>query len=112
MINQINNEYLLLFSSLLNKNNKKLSYEILIILLNISYLDKGELLFGSEEKVISNIASFMGNNRTDKILLNLGILLIKNITHKNSLVRQIFQKSFGKFFFLLWREMTMFSILK
>ena len=91
MINQINNEYLLLFSSLLNKNNKKLSYEILIILLNISYLDKGELLFGSEEKVISNIASFMGNNRTDKILLNLGILLIKNITHKNSLVRQIFQ---------------------
>ena len=88
---QLNDEYLLLLTSLLNKNNKKLSFNILIILVNVSFTDEGELLFGHEEKVISNIASFMGNNRTDINLLDFGILLIKNITHKNSLVKQIFK---------------------
>ena len=91
LINQINKEYLLLFTSLLNKNNKNLSYDTLIILVNISYTEEGELLFGEEEKAISNIATFMGNNRADIYLIDLGILLIKNITHKNSLVRQMFQ---------------------
>ena len=91
LTDQLNDEYLLLLTSLLNKNNKKISYEILIILISISYFEKGELLFGTEEKVISNIASFLGNNRNDIILLNYGILLIKHITFKNSLVKSIFQ---------------------
>ena len=91
LIDQLNDEYLLLLTSLLNKNNKKLSFMILLILIDITYTDKGELLFGKEEKVICNIASFLGNNRNDINLLNLGIWLIKNITDKNSLVKSIFQ---------------------
>ena len=91
LIEQLNDEYLLLLTSLLNKNNKKISYEILIILINVSFTEKGELLFGPEEKVICNIASFLGNNRNDINLLNFGILLIKNITFKNSLVKSVFQ---------------------
>ena len=52
---QITTEYLLIFTSLLNKGNKKLSYEILIILINITYTKQGEILFGEDEKVIKNI---------------------------------------------------------
>lgn len=89
---QLNDEYLLLLTNLLNKNNNKLSYEILYILTIISYTDKGELLFGQEEKVIFNISSFLGNNRKDINLLNKGILLIKNITNKNSFVKKALQK--------------------
>ena len=88
---QLNDEYLLLLTSLLNKNDKKLSFNILTILINVSFTDEGELLFGNEEKVISNIAKFMGNNRTDINLLDFSILLIKNITYKNTLVKQIFK---------------------
>ena len=91
LTDQLNDEYLILLTSLINKNNIKLSYVILIILIDISFSEKGELLFGPEEKVICNIASFLGNNRNDMNLLNLGILLIKNITYKNSLVKSVFK---------------------
>ena len=91
LIEQLNDEILLLLSSLLNKNNSSLSSEILIILINISYPLEGEMLFGNEEKVITNIANFLGNNKTNINLLYYGILLIKNITSKNSLVKQILQ---------------------
>lgn len=91
LIEQLNDEILLLLSSLLNKNNNNLASEILIILINISYPLEGEMLFGNEEKVISNIANFLGNNKTNINLLYYGILLIKNITNKNSLVKQILQ---------------------
>ena len=91
LIEQLNDEILLLLSSLLNKNNNSLSSEILIILINISYPLEGEMLFGNEEKVITNIANFLGNNKTNINLLYYGILLIKNITSKNSLVKQILQ---------------------
>ena len=59
LIEQLNDEILLLLSSLLNKNNNSLSSEILIILINISYPLEGEMLFGNEEKVITNIANFL-----------------------------------------------------
>jgi len=91
LIEQLNDEILLLLTSLLNKNNNSLSSEILIILINISYPLEGEMLFGNEEKVITNIANFLGNNKTNINLLYYGILLIKNITSKNSLVKQILQ---------------------
>ena len=91
LIEQLNDEILLLLSSLLNKNNNNLASEILIILINISYPLEGEMLFGNEEKVISNIANFLGNNKPNINLLYYGILLIKNITNKNSLVKQILQ---------------------
>lgn len=68
-----------------------MSYEILNILINISYKKEGEFLFGSEEKVISNLASFLGNNKSDIEMLYYGIILIKNITYKNPFVKQILQ---------------------
>ena len=88
---QITTEYLLIFTSLLNKGNKKLSYEILIILINITYTKQGEILFGEDEKVIKNISNFLVNNKNDVKLLYLGIFLIKHITYKNPLVKQILQ---------------------
>ena len=86
---QLNNEYLLLFTSLLNKGNKKLSFVILIVLINVTYTKQGEMLFGEDENVIKNIATFLGNNKNDMVFLEFGILLIKHMTSKNSLVKQI-----------------------
>ena len=89
LVQQLNNEYLLLFTSLLNKGNKKLSFVILIILINVTYTKQGEILFGEDENVIRNIATFLGNNKNDMTFLEYGILFIKHITYKNSLVKQI-----------------------
>ena len=66
-------------TSLLNKNNDKLAYNIISILINISYLDNGEKLFYLDENICCNIASFLGNNRNEKDLLHYGIILLKNI---------------------------------
>ena len=85
---QIDDEYLLLFSSLLNKGNIKLSFTSLIILINVSYSTKGELLFGNNENIVGNIANFLGNNKNDMVFLEFGILLIKNITFQNSYVKK------------------------
>ena len=86
---QIDDESLALFSSLLNKGNKKLSFEILIILINVTYTMQGEMLFGKDQNVVENIASFLIKNKNDIILLEFGIILIKHMTSKNSLVKQI-----------------------
>ena len=64
-ISQINIGYMLKFISLLNKNNKKLSAEILYIFIEISYPIKGEELFCLDEKIILSISTFLGNNKND-----------------------------------------------
>ena len=86
---QIDDEFLSLISLLLNKDNKKMSFEILIILINVTYTMEGEMLFGKDQKVVENIASFIGNNKNDSTFVGLGLLLIKNMTNKNALVKQI-----------------------
>ena len=83
IINQLDYKFLLSMTYLLNKNNKKLSYDTLFILINLSYVDNGEQLF-FDEQIILNLATFLGNNKNDTILLNSGIWLIKNITFDNS----------------------------
>ena len=83
IINQLDYKFLLSMTYLLNKNNKKLSYDTLYILINLSYVDNGEQLF-FDEQIILNIATFLGNNKNDTTLLNSGIWLIKNITFDNS----------------------------
>ena len=88
---QMTKENLLILTSLLNKNDKKLSYTILYILINISYLSNGETLFTSDENICCNIATFLGNNRYDSQLLDCGIFLIYNITI-NKEVCEIFNK--------------------
>lgn len=76
---QISKEELLILTSLLNKDNKKLSFTILIILNYIGLLEDGEKLFSLDEEICCNIASFLGNNKSDDIFLFYGVLLIRNL---------------------------------
>ena len=76
---QLTREDLILLSSLLNKNDDKLTYNILFILVNISYLENGEKLFSLDDNICCNIATFLGNNKNEKDFLLYGILLLKNI---------------------------------
>ena len=86
---QIDDEFLSLISLLLNKDNKKMSFEILIILINVTYTKEGEMLFGNEQNVVENIFNFINKNKKDIILIEFSLMLIKHITSKNSLVKQI-----------------------
>ena len=83
---------MLSFTLLFNKGNKRLSFGILNILINLTVTKKGEMLFGNDENIILNIATFLGKNKNDIIFLEYGILLIKHMTCKNSLVKQILVK--------------------
>ena len=76
---QLTREDLILLSSLLNKNDDKLTYNILFILVNISYLENGEKLFSLDDNICCNIATFLGKNKNEKDFLLYGILLLKNI---------------------------------
>ena len=87
LVNQINTGYLLLFASLLNKGNKKLSYDILYILINIGFNKKGEEIFCSDEKIILNVATFLSNNKSDSKLLTHGIWLIRNIIANQNIAK-------------------------
>ena len=92
LVSQLNIEYLLLLTSLFNKDNKKLSFDILYILINIAFCDKGAEIFGLEEKIIFNIGVFLGKNKNDSNLLYHGIWLIKNMSFKNDKICEILLK--------------------
>jgi hypothetical protein len=79
LFSQLNVEYLTLIIDLLDKNNNKISFFILWILTNISYVDFNENLFSSNLDNIYKIACFLGNNKNDKILTYRGIWLLRNI---------------------------------
>ena len=68
-LTQINVEIMLLFITLLNKNNKKLSSEILYIFIDISYYNKAEDLFCLDEKIILGISEFLGRNKNDSLII-------------------------------------------
>jgi hypothetical protein len=80
IVKQIDNEFLTLLTYLLKQENKHLLYDILFILIKISFVDKGEKLFVLDEKIILNIINCLWRNKNDTNLLSYGILLIKNIT--------------------------------
>ena len=86
---QIDDEFLKLFSLLLNKGNEKMSFEILIILINVTYTKEGEMFFGKDQNVVENIFTFVNKNKNDIILIEFSLMLIKHMTSKNSLVKQI-----------------------
>ena len=77
-INQINKEYLLILTSLLNKSNKKLYYDILYCLISISFIRDD--IFAQDEKILLIIANFLGKNKNENNLLFHGIWLIRNTT--------------------------------
>ena len=89
LLTQINNEYLTYLIELLHKDNKQLSYVILWILINVSYVDSNEILFGSNIDIIYKIAQFLGNNKSNKFLTSRGIWLLRNITANNNNVKKI-----------------------
>ena len=76
---QASKELLIILSSLLNKDNKKLSFNALYILITLSEFKEVDKFFASDENICCNIASFLGNNKNDDIFLFYGILLIRNI---------------------------------
>ena len=84
-LTQINVEIMLLFITLLNKNNKKLSSEILFIFIDISYQNKGEDLFSLDEKIIFGISQFLGKNKNDAFIIKYGLWLIKHIIFNNKI---------------------------
>ena len=88
LFSQLNVECLTLIIDSLNKNNKKISYFILWILANISYVDFNENLFSSNLDNIYKIACFLGNNKNDKILSYRGIWLLRNITSNNNKIKE------------------------
>ena len=87
LFSQLNDEYLTLIIDLLDKNNNKISYFILWILINVSYFDFNENLFSSNLDNIYKIACFLGNNKNDKILTYRGIWLLRNITSNNNKIK-------------------------
>ena len=91
LLSQISKEELIILTSLLNKDNKRLSYTTLYILINISALKDAEKLFYLDENICCNIASFSGNNKKDDILLKYGIMLIRNLTVDKNIC-EIFNK--------------------
>ena len=88
LFSQLNVEYLTLIIDLLDKNNNKISYFILWILTNISYVDFNENLFSSNLDNIYKIACFLGNNKNDKILTYRGIWLLRNITSNSNKIKE------------------------
>ena len=91
LLSQISKEELIILTSLLNKDNKRLSYTTLYILINIRALKDAEKLFYLDENICCNIASFSGNNKKDDILLKYGIMLIRNLTVDKNIC-EIFNK--------------------
>lgn len=89
---QFNAEYLLLLTSLFKKDNKKLSFDVIYILINIAYSDKGVEFFSLDEKIIFNIGEFLERNKNDTNLLYHGIWLIKNMSFKNDKICEILLK--------------------
>lgn len=88
LFSQLNVEYLTLIIDLLEKNNNKISFFILWILINLSYVDFNENLFSSNLDNIYKIACFLGNNKNDKILTYRGIWLLRNITSNNNKIKE------------------------
>ena len=90
LLNQLNNEYLNILIDLLNKENHRLSYIVIWILINITYIDLNESLFGENTNVIINkISLFLGKNKGNKVFTLRGIILLNNITTNNEIIKEI-----------------------
>ena len=102
---QLNEEYLSYLMNLLNKGNIKLSYIVLWILINISYIEYSDVLFKRNLGTIYQISSFLENNKNNKILTYRGLLLLKNITLNNISVKEILLKNnIFHYFFAIYEK--------
>ena len=77
LLNKINIKILSSLVDLLNKNNKKLSYTIFLILIDITSLDFKEELFIKEENILYKIITYLISVKNDKILSEKGIYFLR-----------------------------------
>ena len=87
--NQITNKILSILVNLLSKNNNKLSYVIIWILINIASTDIKEEIFIKENNIVYILANYLGKIKKDEILTYRGIYLLRNISYKNISIQGI-----------------------
>ena len=87
--NQITNKILSILVNLLSKNNNKLSYVIIWILINIASTDIKEEIFIKENNIVYILANYLGKIKKDEILTYRGIYLLRNISYKNINIQEI-----------------------
>ena len=87
--NQITNKILSILVNLLSKNNNKLSYVIIWILINLASTDINEEIFLKENNIIYILANYLGKIKKDEILTYRGIYLLRNISYKNINIQEI-----------------------
>ena len=75
--------------NLLSKNNNKLSYVIIWILINIASTDIKEEIFIKENNIVYILANYLGKIKKDEILTYRGIYLLRNISYKNINIQEI-----------------------
>ena len=75
--------------NLLSKNNNKLSYVIIWILINIASTDIKEEIFIKENNIVYILANYLGKIKKDEILTYRGIYLLRNISYKNISIQGI-----------------------
>ena len=93
LLNKINIKILSSLVDLLNKNNKKLSYTIFLILIDITSLDFKEELFIKEENILYKIITYLISIKNDKILSEKGIYFLRNISLDNINIQKILIKN-------------------
>ena len=93
LLNKINIKILSSLVDLLNKNNKKLSYTIFLILIDITSLDFKEELFIKEENILYKIITYLISVKNDKILSEKGIYFLRNISLDNINIQKILIKN-------------------
>ena len=86
---QITNKILSILVNLLSKNNNKLSYVIIWILINIASTDIKEEIFIKENNIVYILANYLGKIKKDEILTYRGIYLLRNISYKNINIQEI-----------------------
>ena len=97
-LNGLNSEILIILTSLFNKNNKKLLNELLYILINFAYIEEGEKLFVTDEKILYNIATGLGKIKNDSNLINNGLWLIKNLSTSDEICQILLNYKIVDFF--------------
>ena len=89
---------MIILTSLFNKNNKKLINELLYILINFAFIEEGEKLFITDEKILYNIATGLGKIKNDSNLINNGLWLIKNLSTSDEICQILLNYKIVDFF--------------
>ena len=87
VVNKLNKKYMLYLIELLNKNENRLLYNLLRILINISYTEESDYIFCNNLELINKISQFIQNNKNNDIFVFSKILILKNMTSENNIIK-------------------------